>query len=309
MVVWMNIRTAATYLVLCGATLSPSVTWVQGQEAGFSQQTGALAANPRSLSSQSRDSVRQTSDSTPPWITRRELAGLGLSLIATVAISPLDNPASNELQEQHWQGNEALHSLTQSLAFAGGPGPFVVGGSFYILGKIARAPGLAIAGEHITAAVLLAASVTALGKGMAGRALPGVKTGESFEWARGFHRNNGPFVSFPSGHTAAGFALAASLTEEAAAWRPGTERFVGPAAYGVASAIGLARVYQHVHWMSDLPLAVAIGTWSGLSVESHVHRSHTASAAARAITSVTVQSSPTGATLIGFSLPFGSADR
>ncbi len=309
MVVWMNIRTAATYVVLCVATLRPSTGLVQAQEVGFSHPTAASPGNPASLDGQPHGSMRPPADSTPPWITRRELAGLGLSLIATVAVSPLDKPASSELQEQHWQGNEALHSLTQSLAFVGGPGPFVVGGSFYVLGKIGRAPGLAIAGEHIAAAVLLAASVTALGKGMAGRALPGVKTGESFEWARGFHRNNGPFVSFPSGHTAAGFALAASLTEEAAAWRPGTERFVGPAAYGIASAIGLARVYQHVHWMSDLPLAVAIGTWSGLSVESHVHRSRAASAAARAIASVTVQSSPTGATQVGFSLPFGSSQR
>lgn len=251
----------------------------------------------------------QPSDSTPPWITRRELIGAGLSVLATIAVSPLDKPVANELQEQRWQGNEALHSTTQALAFAGGPGPFYVGVGFFALGKLARAPGLAAAGEHITESVLLAASLTALGKGIAGRALPGVQTSESFEWARGFHRGNGPFVSFPSGHTAAAFALASSLTEESEAWHPGAGRYVGPASYALASAIGLARLYQHVHWVSDLPLAAAIGTWSGLSVESHVHRHGRGSAIKRIAASATVQRAPGGETMVGVSMAFGGAGQ
>lgn len=161
---------------------------------------------------------------------------------------------------------------------------------------------------HITASVLLAAALTGLGKGIAGRALPGVKTSEAFQWGRGFHSGNGPFVSFPSGHTAAAFAAASALTGEAAAWRPGSARYVGPLAYLTASAVAMARLYQHVHWVSDLPLAAAIGTWSGLSVESHVHRNQHRSAIGWIVQSTTVQRMPNGGTMVGWSLPFVAPD-
>ncbi len=245
----------------------------------------------------------QRTDSAPPWITKRELAGVGLSIIATLAVSPLDRPVANEFAETPWKSNKTLQSVTGSLAFMGGPGPFIVAGGMFALGELGRAPSLSAAGEHVTEAVVIAASLTALGKGLAGRALPGVQASENFQWARGFHRGNGPFVAFPSGHTAAAFALAASLTGEADAWRPGLDRYVGPAAYTFATAIGLARVYQRVHWMSDLPLAAAIGTWSGLSVESHVHQDR-ANSATRLLLSATVQRAPDGTTMVGFVFPF-----
>jgi membrane-associated phospholipid phosphatase len=252
---------------------------------------------------------RSNIDSTPPWITRRELIGGGLSVLATIAVAPLDKPVSAELQESGWQKDEPLHSASQVLAFAGGPGPFLVGAGFIAAGHLAGNPGLYGAGTHVTEAVLLAAGLTALGKGMAGRALPGVKTSENFEWARGFHRGNGPFVSFPSGHTAAAFAMASALTGETAAWRPELARYVGPFAYATASAIGFARLYQHVHWVSDLPLAAAIGTWSGISVESHVHRNSKRKAIARVAQCVMLQPAPQGGVLMGLALPFSAPRR
>ena len=125
----------------------------------------------------------------------------------------------------------------------------------------------------MTEAVLVAASITGLGKGISGRALPSVNDSnpENFQLGRGFHDGNGPFVSFPSGHAAASFAMAAVLTSEVDYWHPGTARIIGPIAYGGAALVGLARMYQNVHWASDLPLAAAIGTWSGLTVVARSH--------------------------------------
>jgi membrane-associated phospholipid phosphatase len=120
----------------------------------------------------------------------------------------------------------------------------------------------------MTEAVLLAASINGLGKGISGRALPSVNDSnpENFQFGRGFHDGNGPFVSFPSGHAAASFAMAAALTSEVNQWHPRLARIIGPIAYGGAGLVGLARMYQNVHWASDLPLAAAIGTWSGITV-------------------------------------------
>lgn len=274
-------------------TLSPSFVRAQSttsDSAGASRATSEVA-----------------SDSTPPWVTRRDFVGAGIAVLATIAVAPLDKPVASELQGARWQNDAPLHNASEILAFAGGPGPFLLGAGFFAAGRLTGFPSLADAGVHLTESVLLAASLTGLGKGISGRALPGVKTSENFEWARGFHKGNGPFVSFPSGHTAAGFAMAATLTEEASAWRPGLEHYVGPVAYAAASAIGLARLYQHVHWVSDLPLAAAIGTWSGLAVESHVHRRQSSNAIERIIESATVERTSNGGTLVGLSIPFGAS--
>ncbi len=243
-------------------------------------------------------------DSGETWITRRELVGAGVAILATVAVAPLDRPVSGELQEPRWQKNEALHSVSQALAFGGGPGPFILGAGFFAVGKATGSHALASAGAHVTESVLLAATITALGKGVAGRALPGVQTSEEFEWGRGFHHGNGPFVSFPSGHTAAAFAMASALTGEANNWRPGLRRYVAPVSYLAATAIGVARLYQNVHWVSDLPLAAAIGTWAGLTVENRAHMARSRRAIERVAASATIARSADGRTIVAWRLPF-----
>ena len=203
-----------------------------------------------------------------PWLTKSDAVVGALAVLATVAISPLDGRTARKLQEQQFQGSDDLQQAARQLAFLGGPGPFLIGAGFFAAGRLSRTPRLADAGLHMTEAVLLAASFTGLGKGIFGRALPDVNVNnpDDFQFFRGFHDNNGPFVSFPSGHAAASFAMAAVITGEVDRWHPGLGHFVGPIAYGGAALVGLARMYQNVHWASDLPLAAAIGTWSGVTV-------------------------------------------
>ena len=220
-----------------------------------------------------QDSHGDSVATTRPWLTKRDAVAGALAVLATVAIAPLDARAARGLQQQQFQRNDDLQHTARDLSFLGGPGPFVIGASLYAAGRMTRMPRLASAGLHMTEAVLLAASITGLGKGFSGRALPSVNDSnpENFQFGRGFHDGNGPFVSFPSGHAAASFAMAAALTSEADQWHPGLARIIGPIAYGGAGLVGLARMYQNVHWASDLPLAAAIGTWSGLTVVARSH--------------------------------------
>ena len=210
---------------------------------------------------------------TRPWLTKGDAVLGAVAVLATMAIAPLDARTARELQEKRLQGSDDLQHAATDLAFLGGPGPFIMGATLYAAARITRMPRLADAALHMTESVLLAASVTGLGKGISGRAEPtlNVNDPENFQFGRGFHDGNGPFVSFPSGHTAASFAMAAALTSEADRWHPGMARFVGPIAYGGAGLVGLARMYQNVHWASDLPIAAAIGTWSGLTVVARSH--------------------------------------
>ena len=220
-----------------------------------------------------QDSHSDSTRTTRPWITKHDGVAGALAVLATVAIAPLDARTARGLQEQQFQRNDDLQHTARDLSFLGGPGPFVIGAGLYAAGRLTRMPRLSGAALHMTEAVLLAASITGLGKGISGRALPSVNDSnpENFQFGRGFHDGNGPFVSFPSGHAAASFAMAAALTSEADLWRPGMACIVGPIAYGTAGLVGLARMYQNDHWASDLPLAVAIGTWSGLTVVARAH--------------------------------------
>jgi membrane-associated phospholipid phosphatase len=217
------------------------------------------------------------------------------------------------LQRPRLQGSEDLKRSAHEFAFAGGPGPFLAGASLYLAGRITREPRIADAAVHTTEAVLLAATITGILKGVSGRALPSanVRDPGNFQFGRGFHDGNGPFVSFPSGHAAASFAMAAALTEETARWSPRAGHIVGPIAYAGASLVGLARLYQNVHWASDLPLATAIGIWSGRTVvmRSHAQRQPGAAAAGvsnallETLRSTTVVPAGGGRTAISWSLP------
>ncbi len=137
---------------------------------------------------------------------------------------------------------------------------------------------------HNMEAIALATVLTGIGKGITGRALPDVSTNHSFQWGRGFHDANGPFVSFPSGHTAAAFAMASTVVGEFATGDSAHAGLIRRASYGLAAAVGVARVAQRVHWTSDLPLAAMIGVWSGRTVQSHAGGSGKVSALLRGLT-------------------------
>jgi hypothetical protein len=224
--------------------------------------TPAAVAQSGKLSADSAASARQ------PLLTIRQAKVGAYAVLVTVALVPFDHRLLAQMQSPRLQKEDDLHTVANRLSFMGGPGPFLVGAALMAVGSAGEIDGAAAAGARVTKSVLLAAAITALGKGIAGRALPGVKTRHSFSFGRGFHDANGPFVAFPSGHTAAAFALATVLTAEAENSSYAWSRFVRPVAYTAASGVAIARVYQHTHWVSDLPLAAVIGMWSGSVVES-----------------------------------------
>lgn len=79
--------------------------------------------------------------------------------------------------------------------------------------------------------------------------------------------DNSSFVSFPSGHTTVAFAAATVFAME---YRE--IRIVPVIAYSAATAIGLSRIVQNQHWISDVLVGAALGFLSGRQVVNNYHR-------------------------------------
>lgn len=63
------------------------------------------------------------------------------------------------------------------------------------------------------------------------------------------------FTSFPSGHTATAFAAAEWLRMEYRHRSP----WIGIAGYAVATSVGMLRLYNNRHWVSDVVAGAAVG--------------------------------------------------
>ena len=251
-----------------------------------------LAIGPRLLGAQadssgvSPDTTRTDAGSKRiPWVTRRDGIHLAVAAVATLAVAPLDHPVQDELAEPHWKYSRPVQHVAKDVAYWGSDGPFLASGVVYALGSIEGTEGpigaLSGAALHNIESIALATVVTGVAKGLTGRALPDVSAKHAFSFGRGFHDDNGPFVSFPSGHTAAAFAMAATVSGEVRRVDSTLARFVTPVVYAGATTVGIARVIQRQHWPSDLPLAAVIGTWSGDVVQAHAHHHGTAANALR----------------------------
>ena len=81
-----------------------------------------------------------------------------------------------------------------------------------------------------------------------GRSRPS-KTDDAFQFKPGSGDS-----SFPSGHTTVAFAAATVFAEQYPSW------FVIIPSYGIASAIGLSRLYANQHWSSDVVAGAILGT-------------------------------------------------
>ena len=97
----------------------------------------------------------------------------------------------------------------------------------------------------------MTASVLAAGlKTVIGRARPGAGEG-----SQSFHlfSSSSSHTSFPSGHSTAAFAVAASIAEQS------ESPVVDVLAYSLATLVAVSRVHEAKHWASDSLIGSAIG--------------------------------------------------
>ena len=221
----------------------------------------------------------------------------------TVAMFPADKNIAQRLQNPDLLANKFFDRSATGFEKMTSPGAFVIGGGLYAIGRFGGHRNIQDLGWHGTEAVLLASGVTTILKGTLGRSRPYVVADTNpndFNFGRGFSSSDRQ--SFPSGHTTAAFAVAATVTSETRRVWPEATWFVAPVMYGGATLVGLSRMYHNNHWASDVVLGAAIGTFSGLKVVRYSH-AHPDNKLDKFMMGATIMPNTTGGGTLAFTLP------
>ncbi len=178
------------------------------------------------------------------------------ALGGTALLMPLDKEGQRFALRQNTSAsfNDAM-SLFRGYGDPVYSGPAAIAG--YFGGLFTGWDDLRITSRQVLQAFLYSGIVTTIAKSIIGRARPYVAKGSQFYLP--FKVKN-DFNSLPSGHTTIAFALSSVLSERIG----NTWASIG--LYGVATMTAFSRMYHDQHWLSDVFLGAAIGTFSGIYV-------------------------------------------
>lgn len=180
-----------------------------------------------------RDIAGSTKESFWGWGGLAFILGSGLS----AGIHPLDD----NIQDSFDKGN--LFGDTGNDIIGWGLSPYSLGGisiATWIIGYKTEKPKLELTGKALTEAMAISLSIAAVGKLAFRRERP-----------------NGDNFSFPSGHSTAAFSSAGVLTTFYG-WKAGIP------SYALATLVGISRIDDDKHFLSDVLMGAVIGTVVGV---------------------------------------------
>ncbi len=220
------------------------------------QQPAATIDQPLQVPALALDDLK-TAWSAPAAWTSGDWARASLGAAALVGVSlALDRPVDRAVRRMDRGRYDPWANRLDTL---GGAGTVVIAGGAYVGGLLADQPRVREFGADAALSMLVAQSVTIPVKLLAGRFRPEQEAGP-------YHfKPLGGSQSFPSGHATQAFTLAAVIAEYA------DNPWASAAAYGGATLVGLARLEQRAHFVSDVAAGAVIGTLSAKAVMQH-HR-------------------------------------
>lgn len=215
--------------------------------------------------------VQDTINKKTPLLVGKDALLLGVFALGTAAVAPIDMQIASRLQYPGAQENRFLHYSATGFRLLGDPGSVVTGLGIYAIGRIDGQRRVQALGLHSVEAILFSDMLTGTLKLVAGRQRPfvDIRNPYSFQLWRGFQSDL--YRSFPSGHSTTAFAFASVLTRETQFWWPHAGFYVGTVFYGGAALVGASRMYNNMHWASDVVSGAAIGTIIGLKVVKYTH--------------------------------------
>lgn len=194
----------------------------------------------------------------PASLTKSDLKWAVPSAVGALALVATDRTTGDEMAEfESLKGGSRIVSNAGSLY-----GVAAIASSFYIAGRKrndyrSRETGILIAEASVNT-LIVSSALKAISQ--RGRPEVGRERSEFFEGGN----------SFPSGHSAQAWAVATVIANE---YRH--RRLVKVAAYGVASAVSVARFTGGKHYLSDVLIGSALGFGIGRYVFQAHHRAVT----------------------------------
>jgi membrane-associated phospholipid phosphatase len=252
----MSIRRAGRLVV---ATFTLSAALVAG---------GAV---PAQLVAQQAQPSQRSIDAAKPLFRRGDAVFIGGALV-TIALTTLVDQHLAVAAQQPGGPRDRFHRLTALGSTVGDAYPVELVLGLWATGFVARKGELETLGREGAEALLISGVVTQLIKGTVGRERPSSATGhaDNYEFGRGF--GNNAFSSFPSGHTSVAFSVATVMAVGTAHKSPLLHNTISVIAFGVATSVGLSRLYDNDHWASDVLGGAAVGITSGLVAIRIDHR-------------------------------------
>jgi membrane-associated phospholipid phosphatase len=187
---------------------------------------------------------------------RSDWTTVGVSAAAVVGAGLLLDHSVDKYMANH--ATASWDRTAKDVQNLGSTPSIVIAGGTYLAGVAFKDPEVRATGIDTMVTMGLANLLLTLPlKVVVGRSRPYAEKGST-----DFHPLNGG-ESFPSGHATQAFALASVIAEHAD--RP----WVSGLAYGLAGLVGVARMEQRAHFMSDVVAGGLIGTFVGKSVVAY----------------------------------------
>jgi membrane-associated phospholipid phosphatase len=196
---------------------------------------------------------------------------LGAFAVGAGLLAPIDKEVASRSQDAAIQANRMLKKGANVFRVLGDPGSVVTGAGLYLIGRADGQRRVQALGLHSVESILLASALGTGIKIVAGRQRPYADTANPYNFQLWRGLKDDKYRSFPSGHTTAAFAFASTLTRESQFWWPHATWYVGTVFYGGASLIGVSRIYNNMHWATDVMTGAALGTIVGLKVVKYTH--------------------------------------
>lgn len=186
------------------------------------------------------------------WLTAAGWLG------ATALALPADRPVNDFFQTHSTPVTREVSRLVfEPLGSGLLMAPFV--GGAWLVGRVTRNSRLSFAAYRSAEAWLFAAGAAQVAKFVFHRHRPWQSPGDAMVFGGpGFSSD---YVSFPSGHTTSAFAVAAVWARVYS-----NKPWVGMAAFSLASLVGVSRMHDQEHWLSDVVAGAAVGYWIGTTL-------------------------------------------
>jgi hypothetical protein len=249
---------------------------------------------------QAAQAQRAPDDTAKTFFVKRDLAWSAAALAGTAVITVFDKRIANWTQTPSIQGSSSRHNFVNDLTKVNETTLTGAAILSYGIGRLAHVSTMADVSLHTAEATILTSLISQTIRGPLGRERPSVSPDDQykFQFGKGFTQFNNR--SFPSLHSAVGFAAATAVSTEIHERNPGASWWVTPVAYTVAMVPGLTRMYLHQHWASDVVAGGFVGALIGTRVVRYAH-THKRNKLDRVLLGSIIQPGAGGGVDVGFS--------